>query len=143
MSRASRPVITRSGNVLKLRMTHLGFCTVSTHHTGLLFYKLFCCNYVCSEDMFIDCKYCLQTLFRIGVNFFLKWSLTCNNFFLQIRSSLPPSNNNIGTGTAVACYLTIEGANLNQRNTQGKTPLFLAAALEMDSLLQQCADLRQ
>ncbi|XP_071805425.1 E3 ubiquitin-protein ligase MIB2-like isoform X1 [Asterias amurensis] len=61
----------------------------------------------------------------------------------KIRSSLPPSNNNIGTGIAVACYLTIEGANLNQRNTQGKTPLFLAAALKMDSLLQQCADLRE
>ncbi|XP_022104151.1 E3 ubiquitin-protein ligase MIB2-like isoform X2 [Acanthaster planci] len=61
----------------------------------------------------------------------------------KIRSSLPPSDNNIGTGPAVACYLTIEGANLQLRNHLGKTPLDLAAAAQLDSLLKQCAELRQ
>ncbi|XP_038075224.1 E3 ubiquitin-protein ligase MIB2-like isoform X1 [Patiria miniata] len=61
----------------------------------------------------------------------------------KIRSSLPPSNNNIGTGPAVACYLTIEGADLKHRNHQGKTALDLATACQLDSLLKQCAELRQ
>lgn len=58
---------------------------------------------------------------------------------MQIRSHLGMGDKEEQTGAAIACYLAQQGANLQKKNHQGKTPLEIIADPKIEDVIKQFA----
>ncbi|XP_077998099.1 E3 ubiquitin-protein ligase MIB2-like [Glandiceps talaboti] len=61
----------------------------------------------------------------------------------EIRSTLGMDDSDANTGTAIACYLVQEGANLEYRNHQRKTPLDIITDPRVEAVVKQYAENRR